>query len=51
VGGATVPDMGADRAYLRGNWSGASYDQNPAARATFGVFKGAEEVIFIRENF
>jgi MSHA biogenesis protein MshQ len=51
VGGATVPAAGANRAYLQGNWSGANYDQNPAARATFGVFKGAEEVIFIRENF
>jgi hypothetical protein len=51
VGGAAVPAAGANRAYLQGNWSGANYDQNPAARATFGVFKGAEEVIFIRENF
>jgi len=24
---------------------------NPFARATFGVFKGSDEVIFIRENF
>ncbi len=52
VGAAPVSATTANRPYLRGNWTGgASYDQNPSARATFGVFKGAEEVIFIRENF
>ena len=29
----------------------ATYDQNPSARAAFGVHKGSEEVIFIREYF
>jgi MSHA biogenesis protein MshQ len=38
-------------AYLQGAWSGAVYDDNPSARATFGAFRGAGEVIFIRENF
>jgi len=42
---------GANRAYLQGNWTGGNFDQNPTGRAAFGVFKGAEEVIFIRENF
>jgi MSHA biogenesis protein MshQ len=51
VGGGTVPAAGANRAYLQGNWTGGAYNQNPSARATFGVFKGPEEVIFIRENF
>ncbi|MGQ0546250.1 MAG: DUF6701 domain-containing protein [Betaproteobacteria bacterium] len=51
VGGATSPAAGADRAYLRGNWSGAAYDDDPGARATFGAFRGAGEVIFMRENF
>lgn len=51
VGGGTVAAAGANRTYLQGNWSGAAHDDNPAARATFGVFKGAGEVIFIRENF
>jgi hypothetical protein len=51
VGGATVPATGANRTYLQGNWTGVNYDQNPTARATFGVFKGAEEVVFVRENF
>ena len=51
VGGGTVPAAGANRAYLQGNWTGGAYNENPPARATFGVFKGSEEVIFIRENF
>jgi MSHA biogenesis protein MshQ len=37
--------------HLQGNWTGANYDQNPTARATFGVSRGANEVIFVRENF
>ena len=51
VGGATSPAAGADRAYLQGNWAGALYDDDPSARATFGTFKGAGEVIFMRENY
>lgn len=42
---------GAGRTYLRGNWTGATFTEDPTARATFGAFKGAGEVIFIRENF
>ncbi|HXF66699.1 MAG TPA: DUF6701 domain-containing protein [Burkholderiales bacterium] len=45
------PTSGADRAYLQGNWTGGNFDQNPAARATFGTFPGTQEVIFIQENF
>jgi MSHA biogenesis protein MshQ len=51
IAGSSTPVAGANRPYLRGNWTGGAYDQNPAARVRFGVFKGAEEVIFIRENF
>jgi MSHA biogenesis protein MshQ len=50
-GGGTVAAAGASRLYLQGNWAGAAYDDNPFARATFGTYKGAGEVIFIRENF
>jgi hypothetical protein len=41
----------ANLPHLQGNWTGANYDQNPTARATFGVSSGANEVIFVRENF
>ena len=51
VGGGTVPAAGANGAYLQGNWTGGAYNVNPSARATFGVYKGSDEVIFIRENF
>ncbi|MBI3044755.1 MAG: hypothetical protein HYY78_18210 [Betaproteobacteria bacterium] len=51
TGDASVADSGANLLFLRGNWTGGAYDQNPGARATFGVYTGAEEVIFIRETF
>jgi MSHA biogenesis protein MshQ len=51
VGAGTVPAAGANRTYLQGNWTGGAYNQNPSARVTFGIFRGSEEVIFIRENF
>jgi MSHA biogenesis protein MshQ len=37
--------------YLQGNWTGGVYNQNPVSRATFGIFKGVEAVIHIRESF
>jgi len=51
VNGSTVTATGASRTYLQGNWTAATYDQNPNARATFGVYKGSAEVIYMRENF
>lgn len=41
----------ANRPYLRGNWTTTTFTQNPSGRATFGVYRGSEEVIDIRENF
>jgi MSHA biogenesis protein MshQ len=46
-----VAAAGADKTYLRGNWAGSTYVNDPSARVTFGTFKGAEEVIYMRENF
>lgn len=43
--------LGATQPYLWGNWTGALFDDDPTARATFGTFKGAGEVIFMRENY
>ena len=39
------------KAYLQGKWSGVNYDQNPTARATFGVYKGNNNFIYLRENY
>ena len=42
--------QGANLAYLRGGWCGATYDKDPAARAAFGVFHGTDRVLYQREN-
>lgn len=43
----------ANLAHLRGRWCGPSlaYDRDTTARARFGVYRGSEEVIFVRENY
>ena len=53
VGGGTTADTGAILSYLQGAWNGiATYNQNPAARAGFGVY-GTQPapLIFYRENY
>jgi len=50
-GAAPVSATTANLPHLQGNWGGGAYDVNPSARATFGVYRGAEEVIDVRENF
>lgn len=37
--------------YLKGNQGGANYNVNPWATATFGIYKGARQIIHMRENF
>jgi hypothetical protein len=51
LGGAPVSATTANLPHLQGNWSGGAYDANPSGRATFGVYKGSEEIIYMRENF
>jgi hypothetical protein len=36
----TIDLDAAGKAYLQGKWSGANFDRNPTARATFGLYKG-----------
>ncbi|MBC7701677.1 DUF6701 domain-containing protein [Aquabacterium sp.] len=43
--------VGADLAHLRGAWCGATYDKDPSARATFGLFRGSQHVIHQQENY
>ncbi len=45
---ASVP---ANQNYLQWKWSGAAFNKDPRARATFGVFKNADQFIYLRENF
>lgn len=51
VGGAGTPAVGASQPWLRGRWSGAAYDQNPTARASFGLYRGSRAQIYVRELY
>lgn len=48
---ASTPATPAMQSYLQGKWSGTNYDKNPTARATFGVYKNANEFIYLREMY
>lgn len=39
--------------WLRGKWCGSAYDQDPVARATFGIFGSSSKKgpIYLRENY
>ncbi len=50
----TVPVTTATTAnlpYLQSNWCGAAYTKDPSARITFGVYRGASNFVYQRENF
>ncbi|MEO8007669.1 MAG: DUF6701 domain-containing protein, partial [Betaproteobacteria bacterium] len=51
LAGISSSATGASKAWLQWKWSGATYDKDPTARASFGVFKNADEFIYLRENF
>jgi len=42
---------GANLPWLQGAWTGSTFTQNPAARATFGNFAAPSPVIFRRERY
>ena len=46
-----VASTPANDPWLQWKWSGSTFDKDPRARATFGVFKNADEFIYLRENF
>jgi len=40
---------GSDTPFLQYDWSGdGAYTENPRARATFGIFRGSEHIIYMR---
>ncbi|MFY9316581.1 MAG: DUF6701 domain-containing protein [Burkholderiales bacterium] len=42
----------AAKSYLQGAWTGSTYDENPTARAAFGVYGSQpKNFIFFRENY
>ena len=49
IGGAATAAVGASQTWLQGPWSGAAYDQNPVARASFGLHRGSKPLIYLRE--
>ena len=42
---------GANLTYLQGAWCGATYVNDPTARATFGSYRSADQFIYQREDF
>ena len=51
VGAAGGAATNASKPWLRGNWGSTTYDSDPTGRATFGVFKSADEFIYLREVY
>ena len=50
VSASQPPGSGA-LPWLRGQWCGAANDRDPTVRARFGVRRGSNEVIYMRENY
>jgi MSHA biogenesis protein MshQ len=41
----------ASQTWLRGRWTGGDYDQDPAARASFGLYRAGKPLIYLRELY
>lgn len=49
---ACQPAVTGRAVWLQGSWDGnGNYDDNPAARATFGIYSGRQPVIYRRERY
>jgi len=49
VGGVATPAVAASKSWLQGRGSSGAYDQDPAARASFGLYRGSKSLIYLRE--
>ncbi len=47
----STTSSGAGLDYLRGKWCGTNYSSDPRVRATFGIYKNANEFIYMREMY
>jgi len=50
-GAGDAASAGANLAFLRGAWCGSNYTNDPSARASFGLYRGADNVLYERENY
>ena len=50
-GSGDAATAGANLGFLRGNWCGSAYDKDPSARASFGLYRGADAMVYQRENY
>jgi hypothetical protein len=50
-GAGDAATAGANLGFLRGAWCGASYDKDPAARASFGLPRTREGWVYRREDY
>jgi MSHA biogenesis protein MshQ len=37
--------------FLQGAWCGATYTNDPTARATFGIYRNSNQFIYQQENY
>jgi MSHA biogenesis protein MshQ len=51
VAGAATAAVTASQSWLQGRSSGGAYDQNPVARASFGLYRGSKSLIYLREMY
>ncbi|KQV46255.1 hypothetical protein ASC95_27015 [Pelomonas sp. Root1217] len=51
VAAAVPATTGANLASLRGAWCGAAATSDPSARATWGLYRGSDGVVYQRENY
>ena len=51
VGAAGPAATNANKPWLQGNWGASTYDRNPRGRAAFGVFKSADQFLYLREVY
>lgn len=49
VAGVATPAVAASQSWLQGRSSSGAYDQNPVARASFGLHRGSKPLIYLRE--
>ena len=50
-GNGDAATAGANLSFLRGAWCGGTYVNDPSARASFGLYRGADAMVYQRENY